>query len=36
MLLIAWLLCDLEGLKMGLHEVGGVGGGGFIGEETAK
>jgi hypothetical protein len=36
MLLNAWLLGDVEGLKMGLHGVGGVGGGGFVGEEMGK
>jgi hypothetical protein len=36
MLLIAWWLVDLEGLEMGLYGVGGVGGGGFFGEEMGK
>jgi hypothetical protein len=36
MLLISWLLGDVEGSKMGLHGVGGVGGSGFFGEEMGK
>jgi hypothetical protein len=36
MLLINWLLGDIERLKMGLHGVGGVGGSGFLGEEMGK
>jgi hypothetical protein len=36
MLLIVWWLGDMEGLEMGLHGVGGVGGGGFFGESMEK
>jgi hypothetical protein len=36
MLLMDWWLGDMEGLEMGLHRVGGVGVGGFFGDEMGK